>query len=62
MYFCNRGVARFCDFGVESLLKIDFWLKSTFGCTSPILEKIGENGGSLAITRDWNGGIIAGFL
>jgi hypothetical protein len=26
IYFCNRGIARFCDFGVESLLKIDFWL------------------------------------
>ena len=29
--------------------KVDFWLKSTFGCTSPILVEIGENGGSLAI-------------
>jgi len=25
----------------EKLLKIDISLKSTFGCTSPILEKIG---------------------
>ena len=48
IYFYNRGAARFCDFGVRSYIKVDFWLKSTFGCTSPILEKIGENGRSLA--------------
>ena len=37
--------------GTRSHIKVDFWLKSTFGCTSPILEKIGENGGSLANTH-----------